>query len=177
MVKAASSYLNTSAVSDFGQWPLQDKMCCFARTPKSYIKQRRVGATMVPYVESSYAQKVLNLLFNFQVSTDVLDTKLVQESVNGKKTNLGAVTVKFTFWDARTNREIIRTVRSSHRAYENAATTPDDAIKSAISKAWTVAGRTFGLFHDIKDAEAVERIEDDVQTGAIHQTPDKDFSF
>lgn len=177
MAKAAQSYLNSGAVSNFGLWPLQDKMCCFARTPKSYIKQRRVGTTMVPYVESSYAQKVLNFIFNFQVSTEVLDTKLIQESVAGKRTNLGAVTLKFTFYDARTGREIIRTVRSSHRAYENAATTPDDAIKSAISKAWTVVGRTFGLFHDIKEDHVIEQMEKAVETGEIHQAPSKDFDF
>jgi hypothetical protein len=177
MAKAATSYLNTSAVANFSLWPLHDKMSCFVRTPKSFIKSRRIGTTVVPYVESSYSQKVLNFIFNFQVSSEVTDTKLVEESVNGKKTYLGAATVKFTFFDERTGREIIRTVRSSHRAYQNNATTPDDSVKAAISKAWTVVARTFGLFHDIKEEKAIEQIEADVVSGEIKQPPSKDFDF
>jgi hypothetical protein len=175
MVKAANSYLNTSTVANFELWPIHDKMSCFVRTPSKYKKTRKVGNTIVPYVESSYAQKVLNFIFNFQVSAEVVDMKLTPEKINEKDTNLGAVTVKFTFFDQRTGREIVRSVRSSHRAYSNPATTPDDAIKSAISKAWTVVARTFGLFHDIKEESAYEQVEQAVETGEIKQAPKKVF--
>lgn len=177
MAKAANSYINTSAVANFGLWPLHEKLTCFVRTPKKFIKSRKVGGTMMPYVEGSYAMKVLNFIFNFQISQEILDSKLTQETVNGKKCYLGAATVKFTFFDDRTGREYIRTVHASHRAYDNPATTPDDAISSALTKSWTKVGKTFGLFLDIKEEHAYEEVERKVESGEVNQPPAKDFDF
>lgn len=179
MAKAANSYLNTSVVADFNLWPVHDKMSCFVRTPKAYVKKRSVGGITIPYVSGHYAMKVLNFIFNFDVSQEITDMKLSESSVptkNGpKKAWLGAVTCKFTFHDPRTNRDIIRMVRSSHQMFESPATTADDAIKAAITKSWTLAGKSFGLFSDIKEEQAYERVEANVETGEIKQAPKKEF--
>jgi hypothetical protein len=177
MVKAANGYVNTSAVANFELWPIHDKMTCFVRTPKKFVKTRKVGGMAMPYVEGSYAMKVLNFIFNFQISQEIVESKLVAESVNGKKCYLGAATVKFTFFDARTEREYVRTVHASHRAYDNPATTPDDAISSALTKSWTKVGKTFGLFLDLKEEQAYEEAEDKVERGEVSQPPVKDFNF
>lgn len=177
MTKAAQSYINTSTVSNFDLWPIHEKFCVFARTPKSFIKKREINGIMIPYVESSYAQKVLNFIFNFQISAEIIETSLVEEKIRDKKAFCGSAQVKFTFFDARTQREIVRTVESSHRAYANVATTPRDAVKSAVSKAWTVVGRSFGLFSDIKEERAYEDIDRRTMTGEITQQKEKDFTF
>jgi len=130
-------------------------------------------------VSGHYAMKVLNFIFNFDVSQEITDMKLSESSVptkNGpKKAWLGAVTCKFTFHDPRTNRDIIRMVRSSHQMFESAATTADDAIKAAVTKSWTLAGKSFGLFSDIKEEQGYERVEANVETGEIKQAPKKEF--
>ena len=177
MVQAANDYMNLGAVANFGKWSLTDKLTVFAKTPKKYIKQRKIGPITVPYVEHQVAEKILGFVFNFQVSAEVLDSKITEESINGKKSYLGYCLVKFTFWDARTNREIVRTVASSHRAYANPATTPADSLKSAISKSYTVVAKTFGLFSDIKEEQAYDAIDAAAETGEIKQPPSKDFDF
>lgn len=177
MVKAANSYMATGLADDFGKWSLTDKLTAFARTPKKYIKQRRIGTINVPYIEHQIAEKVLGFVFNFQISNEVLESKITEESINGKKSYLAYCVVKFTFWDDRTQREIVRTVCSSHRAYANPATTPADSLKSAISKSYTVVAKTFGLFSDIKEEQAYDVIENATVTGEIKQPPAKDFDF
>jgi len=179
MVKVANSYINNGSVADFSMFPLHHKMSVFARTPKKFIKTRQVGGITVPYVEGNYAMKVLNFIFNFDVSQEILETKLVETKIttrNGPKTAyLGAVTCKFTFHDPRTYRDIVRTVRASHQMFLSPATTPDDAIKAAITKSWTLAAKSFGLFSDIKDSEHEEAIENKVMNGEIYSPPIKTF--
>lgn len=181
MVKAANAYINAGGVTNFAAFPLHDKMSAFARTPKKFVKTRSLGGVVVPYVEGVFAQKVLNFIFNFDISQEITDMKLVEMSIqtkNGaKKAHLGAVTCKFTFHDPRTGRDIIRTVRSSHQMFGSPATTPDDAIKAAISKSWTLAAKSFGLFADIKDVDREEEVEAKVETGEINQPQEKDFDF
>jgi len=179
MAKMANAYITSGIVSDFGQFPIYEKFALFARTPKKFILTRQVGGIAVPYVNAGFAMKVLNFAFNFDISQEITDMKLVETKVvtkNGPKTAyLGAVTCKFTFHDPCTNRDFVRTVRSSHQMFLSPATTPDDAIKSAISKSWTLAAKSFGLFGDIKDVDREEEVQVKVETGEIYQPKEKDF--
>jgi len=181
MVKSANAYLKSGIVSNFSLFPLFDKMSLFSRTPKAWIKYRQVGGLSVPYVPGELSMKLLNYIFAFDISLEISDIKLIETKVqtkNGPKTAYqAAVTVKFTLHDPRSYRDITRMFRSSHQGFASPATTPDDFVKAAITKSWTLCAKSFGLLHDIKDTEKEEEIEQKVEAGTVGQPAEKDFSF
>ena len=162
---ALSIYIRKNQVSDFTKIPYEQKLTLLNSTPKDLIEYRQIGNTKIPYVPHEYCEKALNFVFNFNVSNEILKEELRTEKYmkpiykNNKKIGekemekyIARVTVRFTFLTTQKN-EITRTVISTHIGYENPATSDGDALKSAVSKSWTVVARTFGIGADIKPDE------------------------
>ncbi len=164
-VALVQAYLDNNQVSDFSAVPFHAKLAVLQNTPSRYVLSRTIAGNQIPYVSHQYAEKALNFAFNFRVSSEILNhsletkvQKVTVRDVNGNSTqedritHIGAVHMKFTFTlpDGGT---IVRTVVSSHKAFSNPATTPDDALKSAVSKSWTVVARSFGIGTDVNEVE------------------------
>jgi hypothetical protein len=158
---AINSWFLKNEISDWERIAPWEKLTLLQVTPGVFIKTRDVGGKKLPYVSHLFAEKALNFVFNFNISTELIGgskfesyEEEVNEWKNGKvvgkkKTTVyeASVTVKFTFMDG--DRAIVRTVISGHKSYKNPATTKADCEKSAMSKAWTVVARTFGIGADI----------------------------
>lgn len=164
-VELVQQYLDDSKIGDFSAVPFYHKLAVLQRTPDRFVLTRTIGGNQIPYVAHQYAEKALNFAFNFRVSSELLDSKLETKTQKvsvrqpdgsfekeDRVIHIGAVHVKFTFTlpDGGT---IVRTVVSSHKAFENPATTPDDALKSAVSKSWTVVARSFGIGTDVNEPD------------------------
>lgn len=160
----ATQYMRKDVVSDFSKLAPHLKLSIFQKTPPDFIKTRRIGKTDIPYIDHQFAEKALNFVFNFLVSNEVISHEIgeyeadVTRWENGQPRKEKAkiieaeCMVKFTFKTPE-GETIIRTVYSSHKGYQNPATTRGDVLKSAISKSWTVVARTFGIGGDLKDRE------------------------
>lgn len=157
-----NSYMVKDKIMDFSTVPTHHKLTLLQKTPTAFIKERKIGRNMIPYVEHSFAEKALNLVFNFNVSNEVMEKEFREytetyydyDTKEKKTRNVieAECMVKFTFRDQAGN-QIVRTVYSSQKQYPNSAITRGDAMKGAISKAWTIVARTFGIGSDLKDAE------------------------
>lgn len=181
-----NAYMVKDKIMDFSMVPTHLKLTLLQKTPTSFIKERRIGKKMVPYIEHAFSEKALNLVFNFNVSNEVSDLQFREykeeyyddETRTKKQRNVveAECKVKFTFRDMSGN-EISRTVYSSHKQYQNSAITRGDAMKGAISKSWTIVARTFGIGSDLKDAE--EKAYRDVEESETEQAatkPSKTFT-
>ena len=147
---AANGYFASNQVADFSKFSSFAKLNLLQKTPKAFIKNRKVAGVQLPYISHLFAEKALNFVFNFRVSNELVGEPQLTEGKrkDGKTFYECIVNVRFTFVDDAGN-EIVRTVTSGHKSYENPATTKADCLKSAMSKAWTVVARTFGIGADI----------------------------
>lgn len=180
--ETANNYLTKDVVEDFGQWPIHQKLSLFTqKTPKKFIRDRLVDGKKMKYVPYQFSRKFLNFIFNFNISNEILredyveyDEKYTDYKDKKEKTRHvieAEATVKFTFVGG--TQTMIRTVKSSHKQYKNKALTRADAMKSAFSKAWTLAAQSFGICADLdKDPDQV--IIDDREE-AKQAPPQKDF--
>jgi len=168
-------YLNKEVVTDFSKMAASYKLTVLQTTPKAFIKTRKVGNALVPYVEHEYAEKALNFIFNFNVSMEIIDKTYLEYSEdfmdyyhkdvktderNNKipvKSSRPVVEaeahVRFTLIHPESGEKIVRDVFPSHKGFKNPATTRGNVMQSAISKAWTICARTFGIGADIKGRE------------------------
>ena len=152
-----SAYMRDNTIADFTTIPFSTKLSLLQKTPPSFIKYRELktkgGGVKIPYVTHTFAEKALNFVFNFEVSNRLISNN-VSEVVkgNGKKCFEASCLMEFTFRTPE-GKEITRTACGTHAAYENIATTKEDSLKSAMSKAWTVVARTFGIGADLNEKE------------------------
>jgi hypothetical protein len=165
LLEARKLYLHDDRVRDFGQFPIVQKLAVCQKIEKGFIKRRKVGGAMIPYLPHQTAEKILNFIFNFKVSNEVIrmeceeSTQAVSKqdaqgeySKTNKKTYDAFALVKFTF-TYPDGEQIIRTVLGTHKSFENPATSKHEAMKSAISKSWTVVARTFGIGTELEQKE------------------------
>lgn len=169
IVEIRDKYLrNNLIVDNFGEYETYKKLAYLQNTPRKFVKTRAVGGIKVPYVDHVYAEKCLNFAFNFRISTEILKEDFRHAKEGTKDVHIARVTVKFTFGDAPN--QIVRTVISTHKGYPNAAIPDEDALKSAVSKAWTIVARTFGIGADLKDApEILEKQAQKVERKAVEK--------
>lgn len=169
-----NAYLGKGIVSDFTAVPFEDKLLFLQRTPSKFIKKRKIGKTMIPYVEHEYAEKALNFVFSFNMSAEIVSKEFIEYTEkykdwyhkDCKKDEAGnkipvmsdrdvieaECEMKFTF-RLPDGSEIKRHALGSHKGYKNPATTRGDIMKSAMSKSYTVVARTFGIGADLKKSE------------------------
>ena len=180
LVQTQEDYLVSNKLADFDAFPVFQKLAISQKIDKRYIKKRSLGGVNVPYISHQTAEKILNFVFNFRASNEVLSTDIVESA--SKKTfeksdgTMGvkdaiiyeaSALVKFTFTypDGTT---ITRTVLGTHLMAQNKALPRQEAIKSAISKSWTIVARTFGIGSDL------EQKENEAYKRADKYTPPKD---
>lgn len=189
---ALALYFEQNEIGDFSKIPAYAKLTLLQTTPKIFIRTREINAggkkVQLPYIDHQYAEKALNFVFNFNISCEIMEQSLetkqekfkkydsyTQKWGEGLRTVYSArATVRFKFFDERTQREIVRDVVSGHKGYENPATTESDTLKSAVSKAWTVVARTFGIGADIsqKENEAYRKVDKAEFTPAPARAPE-----
>lgn len=171
LVQTQEDYLVSGKLADFDAFPVFQKLAISQKIDKQYIKRRKVGGALVPYISHQTAEKILNFVFNFRVSNEVLSSDLVESSSKktyekgdgstGVKDSISyeaSALVKFTF-TYPDGTQIIRTVLGTHLMAQNKALPRQEAIKSAISKSWTIVARTFGIGAELeqKESEAYNR--------------------
>lgn len=165
IISVRSDFINNGTIKNFGDYDFYAKLAVSQVIEKKFIKKRNIGGTIIPYLPHTTAEKILNFLFNFRVSNEVLEvhsiTKMSKTSYKDKEGEWKQkdtesydawALVKFTFVypDGTT---VIRTVIGTHKGYLNPATSEHEAKKSAISKAWVVVARTFGIGTELAEKE------------------------
>ena len=190
-----NDYITKEVVADFSTVPVDVKLKLLQKTPKRFIEERQVGGKAVHYVPHQYSKTCLNFVFNFKASNEVVSeayhayTEEFQEKQKdgtwkSKTRNVieAEATVRFSFpWPDGT--VTVRTVKSSHKHYENKATTRADAMQAAFSKSWTKVAATFGIGADLEDdlyakdkeVKNQDAIEVEVADEAELQPPRKSF--
>lgn len=162
-------YLRMGAVSDFNSYEFVEKLALLQKTPKDKVRERKVGNEVIQYLPNEFCRRCLNFLFNFQVSMEILDKTVTSKKVNvpimewddtvRKKVKKGekqstifqaSVTVRFKLPNG-----LIHDVFSTHKMYENNALADDDCVKAALSKAWTLLAKRFGIGDDLSDEETI----------------------
>jgi len=142
-------------VMDFSEIPLPVRLSFIQKTPKAFIKKRKVGGKEIPYVDHYFAEKCLNFVSNFEWGSELIRSDIKEEFVetrNGKKKAFDAM-VEMNFWINLGEKKIKRFIVAGHRMFENPATTRADALKSAVSKANTVFARQLGVGTNMIDEE------------------------
>lgn len=147
--KQWSDYLQKNIVNTF-EVDHYVKLAILQNVPKAFVRFREIGrGKEAPYLEYEFAQKALNFAFNFDYDVEILKTgESAGASSKGTKYIEVTMEVKFTF--RNNGKTITRTVFSGHKAYDNNATTKADCYKAALSKAYTVVARTFGIGSNVK---------------------------
>lgn len=171
LVQTQEDYLVSNKLADFDAFPVFQKLAISQKIDKRHIKKRSLGGANVPYISHQTAEKILNFVFNFRVSNEVLSTEIVEsaskktfekaDGTMGVKDSISyeaSALVKFTF-TYPDGTQITRTVLGTHLMAQNKALPRQEAIKSAISKSWTIVARTFGIGSDLeqKESEAYKR--------------------
>ena len=168
-------YLNKDVINDFQALPSYARLTMLQSIPEAYIKSRDVGGKQVPYIDHFFSEKALNFAFNFHVNVEVINSKV---NAQPKYTEVN-LQVRFTFYDERTEREIFRTVFSGHKGYKNNAITEADVYKAALSKAYTVVARTFGIGSNIElkkgKKESFAKREEEAYNATPQEPPAKSF--
>jgi len=163
--KSMTSYFKNVMVADFSQVPVHYKLTLLQKMPKEFLKSRKIGNQNIEYIPHEIAEKALNFVFNFNVSSEVIKTtfkettkKTAATDYNGNKTMKetkcyeASALVKFTFVTPD-GQKIIRTVVGSHQQYENPAMSSQVVKQSAISKAWSVVAKSFGIASNVNTNE------------------------
>ena len=171
-LKMWKNYLNKGWVDKFADIEPYVKLTWLQNIPPQFIKMRPINnSVQCPYIPHEFAEKALNFIFNFNVSSEII----WKDGRNDGKTFECEVEVKFTF-NMPDGKQIIKTVFSGHRAYENKAITRADAYKAAVSKAYTVVARQFGIGSNVRDydpnakAKSFDEMENNAYDQAINST-------
>lgn len=163
--KMLMRYVNSSLMDKFDELPTVARLEVCQTVPIKWIARRIIGGKSIDYLEGWRAQKILNFIFNFNISTKIID-KIVKEYSQTKESydtqkrawsqkvsKVSEATVQVYFKFVTLEGQVIeREFISTHKAYENAATAKDDCLKGALSKAWTLAAHSFGIASNIKGA-------------------------
>jgi len=148
-LKMLQNYLEKGWVDNFQAIEPYVKLTWLQNIPAQYIKTRELTKTVrCPYIPHEFAEKALNFIFNFNVSSEIV-WKDGRMTADGKAFEC-EVEVKFTF-KLPSGENIVKSVFAGHRSYTNAAITRADAYKSAASKAYTVVARQFGIGSNVRD--------------------------
>lgn len=173
---ALKEYVRTGQVQSF-DYDFVQKLALVQKTPKEFVKTRKVNGKDVPYLPHVYCRKLLNFLFDFNISTKVESSEyhfyqdLVYNKDLKKKVPKDVVEadVQVQFLFTRPNGfQVVRTVTSSHKMYKNVAIGYGDAKKAAVSKAWTQVAKTFGIGDDIKLDQVVELNMDYIESEPVY---------
>jgi hypothetical protein len=167
------NYLDKNQIADFGAYKPYQKLAMLQTLDKKYFGSREIGGQSVSYLPHEVAEKALNLAFNFNVDVEI--EKDGADTVKRGQKYYFEVTmqVKFTFTDNDGNK-IVRTVYSGHKQYENPALSKADCYKAALSKAYTVVARTFGIgsvMADGKKEHNVAQQEDQAYEATVENPP------
>lgn len=161
-----NNYLESRKIARFDEFDTFEKLAACQKIETKYIKKRKIGNAMIPYLPHTTAEAILNFIFNFRVSNEVIETKITEKirkvsvygengEITGKQDKISydaKALVKFTF-TTPDGFQIIRTVMGTHIGYENPATSAFESEKSAISQSWTVVARTFGIGTELEKKE------------------------
>jgi hypothetical protein len=169
---ALTNYVRSNKITNFSQFPLEEKLTILQVVPKAFIKRREIKkGVSVPYIEHQFAKKALNFIFGPEnISVEIMSEKVDSYSeeytdYQTKKTlkrniHEASVTVRFTILIGE-SKKMIRDVKGTHKGYENKAIAKDDSVKSAISQAWSILARDLGVASNMRERDPEERVEEE----------------
>lgn len=162
--KSLTAYVNKAVMSDFSSWRTIAKLAISQTINPKWIAEREIGGKKIQYVPGWVATKILNFIFNFNISTKIIEKSVKNYSQNtkyydkvkkawgAKASDVSEATVHMQFvFTTKEGEKIEREFISTHKAFENSATAKDDCLKGAISKAWTLAAHSFGIASNVKN--------------------------
>lgn len=188
----ANSYFAKDVVADFSSVKFEEKLTILQVTPPKYIKERELGGKTVKFIEHTYAKKCLNFVFNFLIDSEVVKedwNEYMEEyydykDKNCKKSQAGkiipikkerpvveaSVVMKFTmtYPDGSVHS---RTVRASHKGYQNPALTKSNIMEAAHSKTWSKLAATFGIGSELDKVQEDKAYDDAVEAEVVDDTP------
>lgn len=156
-------YVNKSIMDEFEKVPTRTALALTQTVPPAWIAQREIGGKTIDYLPGWSAQKILNFIFCFNISTKIISHSVKQykqltsyydktkKAWAKKESQVFEATVHMEFiFTSKEGSKISREFISTHKAFENSATANDDCLKGAISKAWTLAAHSFGIGSNVK---------------------------
>ncbi len=157
------SYVNNGLMAQFDELPTVVKLAVTQAVPPKWIAERDIGGKSVQYLPGWVSQRILNFIFNFNISTKILEQKVntytqttrfydkKKNAWGSKESVVNEATVHAFFkFTSKEGMIVEREYISTHKAFENAAVAKDDCLKGAISKAWTLAAHSFGIASNVK---------------------------
>jgi hypothetical protein len=163
----ANDYLSKNIVHDFSDIPVYVKLAMLQKTPKKFIRYRKIASKKIPYIDHFYAERALNFISNFnwgsqKISSNIKTTE--KQTKNGTQKCYEAY-VEMNMWAVINGEKIERFIASGHTMYENPAINKADAMQSAISKANTKFARQFGVGDELTEQE--NKVYGDIETAYI----------
>jgi len=147
---ALNELMGKNKIVNFDAFTKEEKLTLLQVIPKAFISTRDIDGKRMKYVTHKFARRALNFVFNFRISSEVEKEDWLEYLDSKKRTVYEAsVLMKFTFTDRDGNKEV-RTVRASHKGYQNPAMTRYSIMEGAHSLAWTKVASSFGIGLDLE---------------------------
>ena len=140
--------------ADIFELPQQNKIAFLQYTKKEWTKKRDIwGGKKSEYIPVRKIERILNFLFNFNWSSEVVKTDFEVWNQNNKEIFEAYVLLKFNCLFLGQN--ITRTVSWSFKMFKNPATTKFAVIQAAISQAKRNFAKEFWIGADLNDEDII----------------------
>lgn len=181
------------SLDSYFKLPQENKIAFLQYTRASWTKSRELGnikndqgqwvPQVIKYIPVRKLERLLNFLFNFQWSSEVIekDFKVIPITTKkGKETTIYDAFVIMKFKANFLGRDLERTVCGSFKMYQNDATSSFAVIQACISQAKRNFAKEFGVGSDLNDEDLTAETrftkkEDDLESEDIADTVPKDF--
>lgn len=169
--KALETYVDKAlynvALDTYFKLPQENKIAFLQYTRNDWKKTRELGNVLneetqkwetqtIDYIPVRKLERLLNFLFNFDWSSEVIEKEFVEVKTTTKKGKETVVYDAFALVKFKANflgREITRTVAGSFKIYENKATSRFAVIQASISQAKRNFAKEFGIGADLNDED------------------------
>ena len=156
--EGVSIYVNDALFPIDRAWiftlPQLNKIAFLQYTKKELIKTRDIGAgKKSQYITVRKIERLLNFLFNFNWSSEIIKTDFSEGEQNKKDIYEAYVLLKFNCLFLGQN--ITRTVSGSFKMFKNPATTKFAVIQAAISQAKRNFAKEFWIGADLNDEDII----------------------
>lgn len=169
--EALETYVNKAlydvSLDTYFKLPQENKIAFLQYTRSDWKKKRELGSVyneetqkwekqIIEYIPVRKLERLLNFLFNFNWSSEVIekDFKEIQTTTKkGKETTIFDAYVIIKFNANFLGREITRTVVGSFKMYKNDATSSFAVLQACVSQAKRNFAKEFGIWSDLNDED------------------------
>lgn len=198
---AIETYVNKSLydvkLDSYFKMPQENKVAFLQVTRGDWKKTRELGNVFnddtqkwekqtIDYIPVRKLERLLNFLFNFDWSSEIMEKGFKEVAVTTKKNKETTIYDAFVIMRFKANflgREITRTVAGSFKMYKNDATSSYAVLQACISQAKRNFAKEFGIGSDLNDEDltAEDRFskmppKDKMDPGDIQDSIPADFN-